>query len=187
MKFSKTTYPIDLPISVADAKENALIEHSADDAIVTRKIGESVDYAENYTGRQLMPQVWTAYFDAWPTCIALPFRPLQSVVIKYTGEAGAEQTLAADQYQVDEHAYPALVRPAPDVSWPTIEDNYNAIRVEATCGYADADAVPAGIKSALYLLTGHLYENREGSAMVKIDELPLGVHSFLDQYRIDFL
>lgn len=187
MKFSRTTAPTDTPISLADAKDNSLIEHTADDALVTRKIGEAVDYAENYTGRQLMPQVWTRYYDAWPTCIELPFRPVQSIVIRYTDEAGDEQTLATDQYQVDEQSYPALVRPAPGASWPTLSDAYNVVLVEATCGYADADAVPAGIKSALYLLTGHLYENREGSAMVKIEELPLGVNSFLTQYRIDFL
>lgn len=186
MKFTRTTAPAGQPISIAEAKAHAVIDHNEDDALIDIYISEAVDYAENHTGRQLMPQVWTAYYDQWPTCFELPFRPLQSVAIKYSDEAGAEQTLAADQYQVDAQSYPALVRLAPGASWPNIEDNYNAIRVEATCGYVDADAVPAGIKSALYLLTGHLYENREGSAAVKIEELPLGVNAFLTQYRIDF-
>ncbi len=186
MKFARTTDPTTAPISTAEAKAHAVVEHSDDDALIDLYVSQAADYAENYTGRQLMAQVWTAYFDAWPACFELPFRPLQSVVIKYTDDAGDEQTLAADQYQVDAQAYPALIRPAPGVSWPDLGDDYNLVRVEVTCGYADAAAVPDGIKAALYLLTGHLYENRESSSPVEIHDVPLGVDSFLTQYRIDF-
>lgn len=183
MKFSRTTAPNDLPITVEEAKAHCAIEHTDDDAIIGIYIAQAVDYAENYTGRQLMDQVWTAYYDSWHTVFALPFRPLKSVVIKYTDPAGDEQILSADQYMVDDQEYPALVSAE---TWPETKATYNAIRVEATCGYVDASDVPAGIKSAMYLLTGHLYENREGSAAVKISELPLGVDSFLRQYKVDF-
>lgn len=187
MKFTRTTAPSATPISVDEAKAHSIIEHAADDAIVGNCIAGAVDFAENYTGRQLMPQVWTQYHDCWPTCFELPFRPLQSVVITYDDENGDAQALADDQYQVDSQAYPAMIRPAPGASWPALDNNYNVVRVAVSCGYTDADSVPAGIKSALYMLTAHLYENREASAPIDIREVPLGVPSFLDQYRIDFL
>jgi len=187
MKMSRKVQPVGLPITVANAKSHAVIQHCEDDTLISMQISQAVDYAEQHTGRKLMTQTWEVFFDAWHLCFEVPLFPIQSVTITYTDEAGDEQTLASDQYQVDTQSYPAIIRPAPDVTWPDLQDNYNTVKVDVVCGYDAACDVPHGIKAAIYLMVGHLYANREGSTPAKIAEVPYGIDAFLDQYKLAFL
>jgi hypothetical protein len=47
-----------------------------------------------------------------------------------------------------------------------------------------AGDLPAAVKSALLLTVGHLFENREASAPIALQELPLGVKSLLDTVKV---
>ena len=184
MKFSKTLGPVAYPVALSDAKAQCVVEHIDDDIRIVRNIAQATDYAELFTGLQLMTQTWTNYFDCWASEYELPFRPVQSVAIMYTDEAGNEQVLPADQYLVDIHSYPAKVQITG--IFPILFAGYNTVRIDVVCGYENSDTIPDGIKAAIYLMIGHLYANLEASTPIKTDELPLGVHSFLTQHRIDF-
>jgi hypothetical protein len=58
---------------------------------------------------------------------------------------------------------PARIRLADGQTWPSLQsDRINAIQITYVAGYASAYQVPAGIRHAIKLLAGDLYENREG-------------------------
>jgi len=49
-------------------------------------------------------------------------------------------------------------------SWPDTRDQINAVAVRYVAGYADAAAVPEGIKQWIKLQIASMYENRETEA-----------------------
>lgn len=54
-----------------------------------------------------------------------------------------------------------------------------------TAGYADAAAVPQGIKQAMLLLVGSWYENREATISgATIAEVPFAVDALIAPYRV---
>jgi hypothetical protein len=112
--------------------------------------------------------------------IRLPRPPLVAVSsITYVDTAGATQTLDASAYQVDAADEPARIVPAYATFWPTARHQPNAVQVTYTAGYATPAAVPATIRTAMRLLIGGWYENRE-SVGVKLEEQPMAVRTFVE-------
>ena len=139
------------------------------------------------------------YLDAFPlssSCaIVLPKPPLQSVVhIKYTDQDGVLQTWADTNYTVDTDSEEGMVYPVYNGSWPSdVRDVERAVNIQYVAGYADsgasprdlADSVPQGIKHAIMMLVGHMYENREStSQQMTITDVPMGFDALLASYRI---
>lgn len=119
--------------------------------------------------------------------IDLPFPSLVSVEsVTYTDTNGAMQTLAADQYIVDNISEPGCITPAPNTYWPATQNRVNAVKIIYTSGYGSASNVPAGVKAWILLRLGAMYENREevavGSRLVVADLT--FVNSILDPYKI---
>lgn len=54
-------------------------------------------------------------------------------------------------------------------------------------GVATAAPVPAAVKHAILLLTGHFYNNREATAERGTIVLPFGVSALIEPYREHFL
>ena len=54
------------PITLAQAKLHARVEHDADDALITGFIAAAREDAEHELGRLLAAQVWQLTFDAFP-------------------------------------------------------------------------------------------------------------------------
>ncbi len=183
MKYELTTPRIVPPVSLDDVKRHLVVEHANDDNLLTAYISQASDWTEQYTGKQLGNQVWTVYGDCWADITSIAFKPITSVVITYDDEDGVEQTLAADQYYLDDKAYPATICPATDVTWPDLDTGPNVIRVTVTCGYTSA---PSAMEAAINMLVGDMYMNRENSNMTQMYEVPLGVKAFLDQVRVAF-
>ena len=181
MKYAKTTAPTALAVTLSEVKDHLVVSHSDDDELITEKINQAVDYCEQYTGRFLMPQVWTVYLDGWFD-VDLPFPPVQSVVVKYRDTDGAEQTLDAAEYQLD--AFSAPPRIYFTGALPALSSGYNNVWVEVTAGYVDE--VPPGIGAAILLIVGHLYNNRESTAPIEIKEVPMSAKAFLDLYKVCF-
>jgi uncharacterized phiE125 gp8 family phage protein len=59
----------------------------------------------------------------------------------------------------------------------------NAVKVRYVAGWANAAAVPQGIKQWMLLNIGHWYENREASTGGGLVALPF-IASLLDRYRV---
>jgi uncharacterized phiE125 gp8 family phage protein len=101
--------------------------------------------------------------------------------IRYVDPSGATLTLDPSQYQVVTGA-PGFVLPAYGLSWPATRYQPESVTIDFTAGYGDtAGDVPNVAKSAISLLLGHLYENREATvtSSIGLREAPLGVKTLV--------
>ncbi len=181
MKYELTTPAAGSPVTLDDAKAHLVVDHAHDDVLIQHYIDQATAFAEAETGQSIGTQVWTVYGDDWCSATSLPFKPVQSAVVKYTDTEGAEQTLAADQYYLDNKSYPARLYPAAGITWPDLGPGPNVVRVEVTTGHT---AVKGTIESGIYMMIGHLYENREAVTAGAVVEVPLGARSMFGMERI---
>ena len=164
MGLTVTTAATATPVSLAEAKAHLRVDTSDEDALVTALIQAATEYAQAYTSRRLMTTVFDYTLDSFPSTgvICLPEPPLQSVAsVTYIDTNGDSQTWSSSLYTVKTDEILGTIRPAYNEDFPSTRDEVDAVTVSFTAGYADAASVPSTIKSAMLLLIGHLYENRE--------------------------
>lgn len=147
---------------------------SAQEPLLDALISATRRNCETFTSRQLITATWELWMDSWcepgiyrDDALFLPLPPLQSVTsVKYLDTGGVLQTWPADQYIVDAPAGPAAQRarivPAYGVSWPTLREQPQAVKVRFVAGYgAEAGDVPAGLRAGMLLEVAEMYERRE--------------------------
>ncbi|MDZ7711701.1 MAG: head-tail connector protein [Rhodovibrio sp.] len=174
--------PASEPVSLADAKTHLRVDSTAEDTLIEGLIAAARAACENHTGRQLMQAGWRLTLDWFPHAIEVPRPPLVSVdAVKYTGFDGSEQTLAASEYKVAASEY-GEIWPAYSKTWPDIRAEIDAVRVEFTAGYADADSVPAPLKTGIKMLVAHWYEHRVAVSTNDLSEVPFAVKSMWNPY-----
>ena len=181
MKYEQTAPPTGTIIPLATAKQHLVVEHSADDDLITIYLNQAASWAASYTGLNIGSQEWTVYADNWCGILSLPFSPLDSVVVQYIDENGDQQTLAADQYYLDNKQYPATLPPRPAVEWPLLGEGPNVVTV--ICQTGGGTVAPA-VAAAVQLLTAHLYEQLSESSPLNVRKIPHGVTTFLDLVRL---
>ena len=174
------------PVTLAEAKLHLrLIVDPADttphpdDAMIQAQISAAREFAEHYTGRALAPQTLELALDEFPAdSIELPRVPVTAITsIKYIDVDGAEQTLDAELYSLDDYGITAWVDPAYDTAWPETRAIKNAVKVRYTAGYETA---PSTVKDAMLLTVAHLYENRQEATSYKVEQIPMGTKSLLN-------
>lgn len=162
--------------------------NSTVDPEVVRLITVARELVETHTGRTLITSTWDYYLPAFPASgiITLPNSPLQSVTsITYTDSAGTATVWASSNYQVSIRGAVGRIVPAYSVSWPTFTARpLDAVTVRYVAGYGSgAGDVPEGIRQAMLLLIGHLYEQREATGATvagsPLPMLPFGVDALL--------
>jgi uncharacterized phiE125 gp8 family phage protein len=167
------TPPITEPLSVAEAKAQARISTSLDDALISMYIGAAREYLEWRTGMTVHQQTLETVWDYWPVCqrIQLPrATPLISLTtLSYKDSAGTVTTLAASDYALDTDSMPGGILPAYGTTWPSFTPYpVNAIRARYVCGIATASPEAEAndsIKVAIALIVSALYENREAEVI----------------------
>lgn len=188
MSLKLITAPAAEPILLATAKAHLRVDHSSDDALITSLITAARLAAEDRLGRRLINQTWELVIDAFPSAeIKVGVLPVVSITsVKYIDAAGAEITLASDQYTLDADTLPGWLLPAYGVDWPATRDVANAVRVRFVCGYgADGTAVPQPIIQWMLLTIGTLYAHREAVVAGQMAEVPRTfVDGLLDPYRL---
>ena len=98
--------------------------------------------------------------------------PLISVEsITYVDSAGQEQTLSPDLYRIHTTIKPGCVHlksaaPSDSICEP------DAVKVNFTAGYPDIQSVPQTLRVAIMCIAGHLWENREATAAIKLEANP---------------
>ena len=188
MPLKLITAPTVEPITVAEAKLNLRVTGSALDGDLTRWIGEAREAVEHITGRALLLQTWEKALDGFPTNeIELPRPPVIGIAsVKYIDPAGAEQTLAANRYTLDNsNGYTnAWLLAAYGTRWPDTLDTANAVKVRYTAGYgSQASDVPFGIKGWMHLYIAEAFKNPGLMGDFKNGILPFG-DRLLDRFRI---
>jgi uncharacterized phiE125 gp8 family phage protein len=112
--------------------------------------------------------------------------------ITYLDAGGNSQTLGAAIYDADLYSTPPRIIAAFGQTWPTTEyGKLNAVTVEYVAGYDTGspdndygENVPQAIKSAMKLLIGLWYENREAAGATPLHEVPLAVKHLLGPFEI---
>lgn len=148
------------PITASEAKLNAKIDTTADDALITGWITAARQYAEHYTGRALATQTLEMALDCFPSeSIALDMPPVASITsIKYTDTAGVEQTVSSANYVLNTYGESARVDLAYGCYWPTTQSIRNAVRIRYVTGSA---TLSKAVWAALLQLVAYLNENRQ--------------------------
>lgn len=183
-----TVAPTVEPVTLEEAKLHLRVDddNTTEDDLIESLITVAREHAEAFTNRAFLQQTLRMKMDEFPCVIQLPRPQLISVSsIQYVDTAGVTQTLSASLYRVDSDSDPARITPAYGQSWPSTQDITGAVTVTYVAGYgAAATAVPTGIRQAILMLIGTLYENREDIiAGVSAMELPLTSRVLLQPYR----
>jgi uncharacterized phiE125 gp8 family phage protein len=190
--------PTEEPISIEQARLHLRLDvnddsppTNPDDSLLEAQIPAAREWCEGWAERAFAAQTLELALDAFPSgAIALPRSPVISVEsVKYLDTAGDEQTLPAEEYALDNYAEPALLAPAYGATWPAARTAINSVRVRYLAGFTTGDSpdeapLPFAVRAAMLLVLGHLYENRENSAQVKLEDIPLGARALLLPYRL---
>jgi len=182
-------------ISLADARTHLRITPYGsplahpDDAYIAGLVTAAREWTEEYLQRPIGTQTLELALDAFPSDIELK-ADVQSVEsVKYFDSDNTEQTIGSANYSLDNYSVPAWVLQAVDYSWPSTGSVGNAVKVKFIAGYTDGLAenpnpCPKSIVSAMLLIIGNLYENRQENTKLATVSLPMGVYSLLQPYRL---
>lgn len=187
------TGPTAEPLTLAKAKAHLRVLGGDEDAVIRDFLKAAREEVENQTDRALMPQTWDLFLDEFPAesgPIVLHRSPVQSITtLAYIDTDGNPQTLTlTTDFVLDASSEPARIVPAVDKTWPSTESIVNAVTVTFLTGYANAAAVPHGLKAAIRLILGHLFNNRESVVMGGGPAvLPMGAESLISQFKVRWL
>lgn len=208
--YELVTPPATEPVTVAEAKAHARIEHDADDALLGTYITGARELVERLTGRALITQTWKLVLDAWPgdrndewwdgvreapitafesshiDIRKAPFLAVTSVVT--LDESDTPTTYAASNYyttKINRGSFGRLVKKQGAV-WPTIVDrSHGAIVITFTAGYGPlASDVPMGLRQAVKDIVAHWYENREAVGASGMGNVPGKTAQLIQQFRV---
>lgn len=162
------TPPAEALVTLATMKAALLVDHSADDTLITALIAAATAEAEHHAARAFVTQTLQLALDGWPAdgVIRLWRPPAQSVTwIKYYDADGVLQTVDSATYTAILDVCPAAVVPAPGCAWPSSSlRSVSPIRVQYVAGYGNAAAVAAAQPDLVQYVKGLVavdYENRE--------------------------
>jgi len=174
-------------ISLDEAKAHLKVEHDEDDAVITGMVEGAVGHLDGphgWLGRALGPQTLECYLPAFgATSIALPFPPaLEIAEIAYVGDDGAEVVLPADAGELRG----SLLRPRWPTVWPQPAwrgGDGETVRIRYRAGY---ETLPSALRSAILLMVGDLYRNRDTVAAVGAVAVPMSttVENLLSPFRV---
>ncbi len=180
--------PAQEPVSLDEAKAHLRLSGDADNAFLTRAVQAAREYLEGICWRAFINQTWDLVCDEFPEdTLELAKGRLSSVTsVTYVDTAGATQTLATTEYQVDTKREPGRIAPAYEKSWPSTRAQFNAVTVRFVAGYgASPESVPAAIRQAILILVAAMYENREPEVIGTISaEVRFSAHHLVAPYRL---
>jgi uncharacterized phiE125 gp8 family phage protein len=189
MNYRLVTGPSTEPLTYAEAKAYLRLNDDSEQSLVTSLISAARGIVEGQTWRPLISQVWATQLDfneVNTSVIRINKAPVISIdTVTYYDSNNALQTLSASNWESDIYGSPARVRLKTP---PIVYERMNALQINFTAGYANAAAVPSDIKSALYLIIGHLYENRQDVVTgTQVNEIPMASKYLLEPYRNSLL
>lgn len=173
------------PVSLAEAKEHAEVEHSDHDALLQRLVSAAVAYvdASGVLGRAMISQTWAQTGYGWRDRVELTMTPVQSLsAVKYFDVYNVEQTATLSDFRLLGTALNSYVEPVG--SWPQAFDRPDALKLEYVAGYGDAASdVPQTLRNAILMLVGHWYENREAYSEMAPKRVPMGFDALIGVER----
>lgn len=174
------------PLTTAEAKLHLRVDTTDDDTIIAALITAAREFAEHYTGRAFAAQTLEMALPCFPEYeddyIDLDMPPVATISsVKYTDEAGVEQTIAGSSYALSLYGDSRRLAPTFGIYWPATQDVPDAVRIRYVTGYT---TLPKAARAGLLLLIGHLYENRQAVSTLSLEEIPMGARALLDTIKI---
>lgn len=169
------------PVSDSEAKAQATIDFTDDNALVTRLIAAARAHVEKYCGVRFASQTVSVSCDRFADMCRFPEAPATSITsIKYIDVDGAEQTLPTSVYELRADGFEPSVALKYGQAWPAMRPG-SRITVVAVVGYT---AAPDDVKHAMLLLMAHWYASREAVNIGTIvTTVPMGVDALLCNHR----
>lgn len=187
MRLTRISAPTGLPVSVVDARGFCRVSHVDEDSLIEGLIGAAHDLLDGPTGllgRAILTQTWRMELTAWPQSVVLPIEPVSAVSVSWLDAANAAHDLddAATVLVANPGAAPVLTFDQA-FSLPSLSATAAyPVRIDMTCGYGGASAVPGSLRQAILMTVAHWYANREAAAAVMV-EVPLAVSALLARHR----
>lgn len=186
------------PVSLELARKQCRVDAEGsppthvDDDLIKLYLSAAREWCEAYLGMIVAPTTAQISIDAFPAgTIALETGPVLSVVaVLYRDADGAEQTFDDTAYELDTSEQVPAVRLLPDKTWPTTDGSADNVRVQFSVGYSPVGdspqtaPLPGGIRTAILLITAHLYRQRENTVEKNLAEIPLGAKFFLNPIKL---
>ena len=163
-------------VTLEEAKAHLKVENDVEDATIVGMVAAATSNAARFIERSLGTPTLEARFDVYEAAgtLRLPFGPVISLVSVAWLDAGRQLVTGnlADFEVTDREIYPIS-----DAPWCGCYFGRDALRITYLAGY---DPVPDDIRSAILLMTGHLYHNR-GAVTA---EPPAAIAVLLQPYRV---
>ena len=177
------------PVDLETAKQHCRVEDevSLDDALIGVYLKAATRWVEEYTGRDLMAKTRRVSVPGFPRRLYLPNgAPNAAIVsVKYYDTANVQQTLSSSVYTLVQFSEPGCLMRVDGQTWPSTYTRDDAVIVEYTTGVSAPTSVPHDLVSAVLLLLGHYYANREGVQTGTIAvEIPLAVKDLCAPHRL---
>jgi len=184
----RTVAPVELPLSLANAKAHLRVDHSDEDELISGLIDAATARIDGYSGilgRALITQTWAVEFPTFSSRLDLPLGPLQSATIQYYDSTNVLQTLSASVYAVLTDGLGPYVSLKYNQQWPQTYTRDDAVKVTWVAGYGATPAsVPAAIRSAMLQMLAPWYDNRAAVNIGNVtSELPLAAAALLAPFR----
>lgn len=174
------------PVSLAEIKAHARVDHAYEDDILSALIETATahfDGRDGVLGRALITQTWRSYATSFCGRLRAPLEPVQALAsVEYIDPDGVVQTgLDASSFEIYRDARGAYAI-APD-NPPSVKCRPGAIRLTWALGYGAEGAVPQPIRTAIKLLAAHWYANREAAAVAQLSAIPFGIDRLVAPYK----
>jgi uncharacterized phiE125 gp8 family phage protein len=183
MFLSRVTAATGKVLTLSEAREQCKEPDDRDNWLIEGMIAAACDMVAEMAGRVLTQETWAASYPSVSGGLELPKAPVQSVTsITYYDRNDTLQTAPLTDFYVFKDEDHCVIRPKTGKSWPTTITRDDAVTITFVAGYPE---VPAALKAAALLLTGHLYENREASLPgTAAAPIPFGVSEMVNLHRI---
>ena len=177
------------PVTTAYAKTHLRVDISDDDTLIANLVTAARLYCERYLRLSLVQHTWRADLNGFYDSVTLPYGPVQSIThVKYydTSSPSALTTLSSNVYRLHNDT----VTRAYGESWESTYTRPDAVQITYLSGWKDTsspqgfgESVPQAVKSAILMLVGDLYENREAKIVGLMQSTNPTVDMLLDPYR----
>lgn len=188
-----TTAPTALPIDAAALRVRLRLSNTGDQAIDDEQNALMTEFIETAVamidgaegiGVAIMRQTWSKALDCFSPEIELPGSPVVDVAaVRYLDPDGEWQVVDPSHYRLTNEYEPAILQPASGQSWPSTSTGRGVVVVDYRLGADTPETSSKTLKTAVSLIVGHLWENREATTIgIKAEELPIGVQYLLDKH-----
>jgi len=177
-------------VSLATAKAHLRVENTDDDALIETYIGVAYEQVQAYTNTHLAETKVSHQFDYLHEFTNIHVGPHVTIDtgegeteagVSYINTANRRTYLDATDYEFDGTSYPARLRILNEPS--DVKDTLNAWRVDTKSGFT-ATTRPDALVSAMLLIVGHLYENRQDVTPFRVYETPLASRYLMNPHRL---